>query len=89
MFCLFFEVFIKLRIPAVEVLFVCFILRNSKCFAEALIVNYLAFTEEADCIANVGVIDQSEYIIVCYPCFLLCCYVIGAFPVLCSISRYQ
>jgi len=70
--------FVKAGVPAVEVLFVCFVLCNSKCFAKALIVYDLTLTKEADSIADIGIIDQTENVIVRHPCFLLSCYVIIA-----------
>lgn len=67
--------FVKLRIPTVEVLVVAAFLRYSQSFAEALIVYQFAFTQEFYRVADIGIVNQSQNVVVCHPRLLLCCKV--------------
>ena len=81
-------VFIKARVPTVEVLFVSLILCDSESFAESLIMHELSFAKKSNSIANVGVINHSEDVVIGNSCFLLCCYVIFFFLMIASPGPY-
>ena len=70
--------FVKRRVEGIEVLFVEFILCDAQAFAEALVVDDLALAEELDGLANVGVVDQAQDVVVGRACLLLCCTFISA-----------
>ena len=64
---------IKGRIEGVEVLFVQLILGNAQTFAETLIVDDLTFTQELDGLTDIGIIDQTQDIVVSSARLLFCC----------------
>ena len=45
---------------------------SSEGFAEALIVNYFALTEEFNYVVYIGIVGEAENVIVGNPCLLLC-----------------
>ena len=62
---------VEAGVKGVEVFGVEHILNHSLCFAEALEVDNLAFTQELDGVADVGVIGEAQDIIIGDSCFLL------------------
>ena len=61
------------RIEGVEVLLVELILGNAQAFAEALIVDDLAFAQELDGLADIGIIDQPQDVVISSARLLFCC----------------
>lgn len=61
---LFAAVFVKGRVAGIEVAAVELILRYAESFAETLVVNYLALSQESDRIANVGIVGKPKDIVV-------------------------
>ena len=47
--------------------------RRTFCFAEALVMDDLAFSEEFEYVAHVPIVDEAEQIVVGYARFLFCC----------------
>ena len=64
--------FIKRWIYRIEISRLEIILHHAQCLAEALIVDYFPFTEEFDGVAYVGIVYESEQIIIGRACLLLC-----------------
>ena len=65
-------------IKSVEVLLVELILRDAQAFAKALVMDNLAFAEELDGLADIGIVDQPQDVIIGRACLLLCCTFISA-----------
>ena len=65
---------VKRRVAGVKILGVQMILSYSYAVAESLIVNYLALAEEFYRVAHVGIVCQTENVIVGRSRFLLCYY---------------
>ena len=63
---------VKGGIESVKILGVQIILSDAKCLAEALIVNYLALTKELDRIADIGIVNKTQNVVVGHTCLLLC-----------------
>ena len=63
---------IKGRIEGVEVFLVQLILGNAQAFAEALVVDDLALTQELDGLADIGIVDQPQDIVISSACLLFC-----------------
>ena len=68
---------IKFRIADVEVLLIKSILQEPEGFTESLEMYNLALSQEADGIADFGIFDQAEDVIVCGAGFLFCCHILG------------
>ena len=66
--------FIKARIHSIEILRIQPILRYAQSFTEPLIMHDLAFSQELERLAHVGVIDQANKVIVGDARLLLCYY---------------
>ena len=64
---------VKFRIDGIEILFIHPGLCDFQCFPEALEVCDFALTKELDGIANIGIVYQTENVVICGTCFLLCC----------------
>ena len=64
---------IKGGIEGVEVLFVELILGNAQAFAETLIVDDLAFTQELDGLTDIGIVDQTQDVVISSARLLFCC----------------
>ena len=62
------------RIDCVEIAAICTVLRNAKRIAEALIVDDFALTQKLQRIAHVGIVDQTEKIVIGDTRFLFCYY---------------
>ena len=69
-----FHSFVKRRIKGVEIFAVEVLLRDAEGVAEALVVHNLTLTQILDGIAHIGIIAQTQNIIVGYTSFLLCYY---------------
>ncbi len=67
---------IKFRITDVEVLRIESILQEPEGFAESLEMYNLALSQEADGIADFGIFDQAENVIVCGAGFLFCRHIL-------------
>ena len=65
--------FVKRGIKRVKVLRVETVSNKSQRLAEALIVNDLALAKKFDGVADVGVVDHSDKVVVGDARFLLCC----------------
>ena len=63
-------VFVERRIAGVEVLGIEIILGYAECFTKALEMDYLAFTQEADRVAYIGVVCEADYIVIGRACLL-------------------
>ena len=63
-------IFIKARVERVEVLFVELVGEDSQVLAEALIVHYLALTQEANRVLDVGIVRKPENVVVSRAGFL-------------------
>lgn len=64
---------VKARICGVKVLRVHAVLSQTEGVAKALVMDELAFAEEFEGLADVGVVDHSDKVVVGDACFLLCC----------------
>ncbi len=64
--------FIERRIDGVKILAVQVLLRDADSIGEALIVHNLALAQEFDGIAHVGIVTQSQNVVVGHACLLLC-----------------
>ena len=64
---------IKARIYRVEILRIHAVLSETQGVAKALVMDELALTEEFEGLADVGVVDHSDKVVVGDACFLLCC----------------
>ena len=69
---------VKGRIEGVEILFVQLILGNAQAFAEALIVDDLALTQELDGLADIRIVDQTQDIVISSARLLFCCTLVCA-----------
>ena len=70
---LFSAVLVKGRITAVKIPGIEMILDISKPFSKSLKMHDLAFTQEPDRVADLGILDKTQDIVVCCAGFLLCC----------------
>lgn len=65
--------FVERRVERVEVAAVQSVLQYAQTFAESLVMNKLAFAQEFDRVAHVGIVREAENVIVGQTRFLLCC----------------
>ena len=63
---------VKGRIESVKILGVKVILRDAQSLAESLVMHDLSLAKELDGIANVGVIYETQNVVVGHPRLLLC-----------------
>ena len=64
--------FVERRVERVEVAAVQSVLQYAQTFAESLVMNKLAFAQEFDRVAHVGIVREAENVIVGQTRFLLC-----------------
>ena len=69
---------IKRGVEGVEVLFVELILCDTQAFAETLVVDDLALTQELDGLADIGIIDQTQDVVISSARLLFCCTFVSA-----------
>ena len=65
---------VKRRIECVEVLRIKIVLRDAEGVSKPLIMHYLTLAKEFYRLAYVGVVYETEDVVVGYAGFLLCCY---------------
>lgn len=65
--------FIKFRVESIKIATVQFFLYNAQTFAETLVVDNFALTQEADRLTDFRVFYKTENVVVGSACFLLCC----------------
>ena len=65
-------------IKGVEVLLVELILRDAQAFAEALVMDDFALPQELDGLADIGIVDQPQDVVVGRARLLLCCTFVSA-----------
>ena len=78
LFCLRRLSHLKGRVIRVEITAIGVILRASERIAEALIVNDLALAQELQRIAHVGIVNQTNQVVIGDTRLLLCCYPVSA-----------
>ena len=66
--------FVEGRVDRVKILGIKIVLCDAKCVAETLIVHELTLAQEFDRLADVGVITQTQNVVVRCARFLLCYY---------------
>ena len=69
---------IKRGVEGVEVLFVELILCDTQAFTETLVVDDLTLTQELDRFTDVGIVDQTQDVIVSSARLLFCCTLVCA-----------
>ena len=66
-------IFVERRVAGVEVLAVEAVLCDSERITEALEVHYLTLTQKFDRVTHIGIVYESEDVVVGDTCLLLCC----------------
>ena len=79
---------VKARVDCVEILGIHAVLRDAEGVAEALVVNNLALTKKFDGVADVGVVDKAQNVVVGDARLLLCYYHVFATPLSVALRRH-